>query len=196
VILNSAGQATVTFLILGGTGLFLYIYHVRTRRFDASNRKSIRSWRAYQWVDWYLKGSTLFIALAATYSNHLLLVKLHHSLACTLLGLTIAGLAILLFAAAMRSLDAQYTPAHRSHLPTCIVRTGPYRYIRHPVYTSNLILLCGMFLFSGSAWMLVNLVILITYYVPTILTEEAAIMDHLPEYRDYAKGTGRFFPRL
>ena len=185
---------TVTGLILTGTAPFFSFYHVRTRRFDASNRQQVTNWRAYEWIDWYLKLSTLAVAVVSIHWQTAWLLPVHHSALLSIAGLALAGVAIALFAWAMSSLDAQYTPAHQSRLPSQIVRHGPYRFIRHPVYTSNLLLISSLFLFSGSAWLLINLGILIAYYVPTILVEERAIRSEFPEYDHYAGQTGRFFP--
>ena len=189
-------RATMTILVLAGAAVIVYFYHLRPRRFDPSARQRVTSWRPYELIDWYLKISTVAISLAAIHWDHPLLLEVHDSLTLRLLGLGLAGLALLLFGTAMWTLDSQYTPAHQSHLPSSIVTTGPYRYIRHPVYTANLMLLVGMFLTSGSLWLPVNLLILITYYVPTILVEETAIQRSFPEYREYASQTGRFFPRV
>lgn len=189
-------RTSVTLSILAGAAFFLYIYHVRTRRFDPSQRPRVMSWPGYALVDLYLKVSTLAITLAAIQLDDRLLLKVHEFVPLRLFGLALSGLALLLFSTAMWTLDAHYTPAHQSHVPTAIVQTGPYRYIRHPVYTSNLILLVGMFLVSGSLWIVVNLVILIAYYLPTIMIEEAAIKRHLPAYHGYALRTGMLFPRL
>jgi protein-S-isoprenylcysteine O-methyltransferase Ste14 len=186
----------MTVLILAGAAVFLYFYHVRTRRFDPSSRQRLTLWRPYELIDWYLKISTVIISLTAVHLDHSLLLEIHDRLVLRLVGLTLAGCALLLFGAAMWTLDSQYTPAHKSHLPSLIVTAGPYRFIRHPVYTSNLLLLIGLFLTTGSLWLVVNWLILISYYIPTILLEEAAILRSYPEYREYSNSTGRFFPRL
>lgn len=189
-------RTLLTLLVLAGATLFLFVYHVRTRRIDASDRQRIPSWGAYLWVDLYLKLSTLLITLAAIHLEHPWLLRFHHSLPLHLLGLGLAAFALLLFILAMRVLDHQFTPAHASRVPTAIVQSGPYRFIRHPIYSSNLILMSGMLLLSGSAWIGINLLILIFYYLPTIMVEERAMKEYLPEYKEYAARTGMVFPRL
>jgi protein-S-isoprenylcysteine O-methyltransferase Ste14 len=189
-------QNILTVLLLTGTGLFLYFYHVRTKRFGTEGRKQVTSFRWYEIVDWYLKISSLMITLAAIHWQQPLLLQFHDQMGLRFVGMGLAAIAIALFVWAMSTLGRHYTPAHLSHLPLKLVGTGPYRIIRHPVYTSNLLLMVALLLVSGSWWMLLNLVILITYYVPTIVLEERSLCGEFPEYREYARRTGRFFPRL
>ena len=184
-----------TGLVVAGAALFLYFYHVRTRNFDAGDRTQVTAWRFYGAIDIYLKVSTLAITIASLNSDSVWLWEIHHSIPISLLGLLMAGAALLLFAIAMRTLDQQFTPAHQSHLPNQIIRSGPYRFIRHPIYTSNLLLMMGLFLLSGSVWIILNMLVLIAYYVPTIRIEERAIRSSFPEYDEYAQTTGRMLPR-
>ncbi len=186
----------ITVALISGTALFLYFYHVRTRRFDSSDRKQVTSWRWYEFVDWYLKISSVLITVAAIHWQHPILLPFHDQPALRWIGLLGCGAAILLFAWAMTTLDRHYTPAHVARLPKEIVTAGPYRFIRHPIYTSNLLLLISLTLTSGSLWLLLNLVILIAYYVPTIRREEKALAEEFDEYRDYMKRTGRILPRF
>ena len=195
VIPNSPLSLACTGLVIVGALLFLYLYHVRTRSFDVGDRTQVTAWRFYGAIDLYLKVSTLAITIAALNTANTWLWEIHHSIPVSLLGLLIAGAALLLFATAMLTLDQQFTPAHQSHLPNQIIRSGPYRFIRHPIYTSNLLLMMGLFLLSGSVWIILNLLVLIAYYVPTILIEERALRSSFPEYDDHAQTTGRILPR-
>lgn len=193
---SSLLRTAVTLLVIAGAGVFLFFYHVLTRRIDCTQRDRIPSWGAYVWVDLYLKVSTLLITLTAIQRDDPWLLKFHHWVPLNLIGLAMAGSALLLFTLAMRTLDQQFSPAHESRVPTAIVQSGPYRFIRHPIYTSNLILMIGMLLLSGSAWIIINLLILIGYYLPTIRVEERAMKESLPQYKDYADRTGMIFPKL
>jgi protein-S-isoprenylcysteine O-methyltransferase Ste14 len=186
----------LTVLLLAGTAWFLYVYHVRTRHIDVESRQQVSDVPHYEWVDWYLKISSLLITLLSIHLSKPWLIQVHDATPVRWLGMLLAGGALLLFTWAMGTLDTQYSPAHRARLPDRIVSTGPYRWIRHPIYTSNLILLFGLALTSGSLWLVMNLAILVGYYVPTIGREEAAIADGHQEYREYMSRTGRFFPKL
>ena len=71
---------------------------------------------------------------------------------------------------------------------------GLYKLIRHPLYTSNLLLVIGVFIACGSALILINFCILFIYYLMAALSEEKALLNHFPKYKKYKKQTGMFLP--
>lgn len=186
----------VTGLVFLGAALFLYFYHVRTRKIKDDDRERVRNWRFYGWIDAWLKVSTLVVTVLSLNYQYGWLLLFHNSRGLRIAGLIVAGLALAFFVWAMRTLADQYTPAHVARAPKHVVEQGPYRFIRHPVYAANLWLLFAMLLLSGSLWIVVNLATLIAHYVPTMILEERAIAERLPEYREYARRTGQLFPKL
>lgn len=79
-----------------------------------------------------------------------------------------------------------------------LVKSGPYRWIRHPIYTAYLLNYLGGGLLAGN---------LILTFVPTILfgilvalrvhPEEGAMLEQFgDDYREYIKNTGRFLPKF
>ena len=78
-----------------------------------------------------------------------------------------------------------------------LVTTGPYRWIRHPLYTFGLLLFIGFGLLADN-WLFLFLG-LITFMIMAIRTpkEEANLIDKFGEdYLKYMQQTGRFFPKL
>ena len=79
-----------------------------------------------------------------------------------------------------------------------LVTDGPYRWIRHPMYTAFYILHIAVFFltanwFIGVTW-LTGLTIIIMLRVNR---EEAMLLTRFGEqYNTYMKGTGRFLPRI
>jgi protein-S-isoprenylcysteine O-methyltransferase Ste14 len=78
-----------------------------------------------------------------------------------------------------------------------LVTGGPYRYIRHPLYTAGLAFFVAMSVAAGS-WFLL-LAILTTFALLLVRTpkEEAKLLERFgDDYREYMKRTGRYIPRL
>jgi len=78
-----------------------------------------------------------------------------------------------------------------------LVTSGPYRWVRHPMYTVHIV-----YFFT---WVLVsaNLLLLINYLLTTVLIfaripkEEKMLLEQFgDEYRAYMKRTGRLLPRF
>src|SRR5687767_15626447 len=67
-------------------------------------------------------------------------------------------LAIALFVSAVRTLRAAGTPVPGNRPTTTIVRTGPYRYSRNPIYLSFSLLQLGVAFWVNSLWLLVTLI--------------------------------------
>jgi protein-S-isoprenylcysteine O-methyltransferase Ste14 len=79
-----------------------------------------------------------------------------------------------------------------------LVTSGPYRYIRHPMYTTFFIVGFG-FLFLSANWLIGVIYIgtLLLMYAVRISAEEKMMLDRFGEaYRQYMKTTGRLLPRL
>lgn len=79
-----------------------------------------------------------------------------------------------------------------------LVRGGPYRWVRHPMYTAFVVTIVGMLLLSAN--LLVGgipLVLLPVVLLVRTPREEAMLLDRFgDEYRHYMTTTGRFLPRL
>ena len=111
-------------------------------------------------------------------------------------GTVIAVLACALFLSARMSLGSSYSPCSDSYLALRIVDRGPYRFVRHPLYLANILLLLAFFVMSGSLINLVNSAILSVYSFVAARNEERALNEGFPEYGDYRRRTGMLLPKL
>lgn len=87
---------------------------------------------------------------------------------------------------------------HAAANPTSggLVTTGPYRYIRHPIYTAACFLGWAGALHSGSVLALSLGLLLFAGALGRMLCEERLLVAMYPEYRAYARITKRMLPYL
>lgn len=85
---------------------------------------------------------------------------------------------------------------HAAANPTSgdLITTGPYRFIRHPIYTA----MC-LFAWSGilTHWTLIDAALgslLLLGAVTRILSEERLLVKRYPAYQEYANSTKRMLP--
>ena len=95
------------------------------------------------------------------------------------------------------SIGSGITPTSATRREHKLVTSGPYRWIRHPLYTfgSSMFVAFGM---MADNWFIILLGILV-FIAMAIRTpkEEANLIEKFgDEYREYMKHTGRYFPKL
>lgn len=141
--------------------------------------------------------SAVVVATAAIYVT-LLWIETQPLLA-TLVGLLLEGFAIWLFWAAISaSRAARLKMAFDLQNPHGLVTTGPYRYLRHPFYTSYLIFWIGWAIATWSLWAVLPLAVITVIYVLAALGEERKFSrtEMAAEYASYRQKTGFFWPKL
>jgi protein-S-isoprenylcysteine O-methyltransferase Ste14 len=78
-----------------------------------------------------------------------------------------------------------------------VVQHGPYRFVRHPLYASRIVLIIGTALTLGSWIALVPAVLNALLLVVRTSLEDRMLTTELPGYREYAKHVpGRLVPGL
>jgi protein-S-isoprenylcysteine O-methyltransferase Ste14 len=113
------------------------------------------------------------------------------------LGVGIGLLCVLGIYWLFNSIGSGITPTSATRKQHTLVTRGPYRWVRHPLYTvgASLFISFGM---MADNWFIAELGIL-TFILMAIRTpkEEANLIEKFgDEYREYMKRTGRFFPKL
>ena len=77
-----------------------------------------------------------------------------------------------------------------------IVVRGPYRFVRHPFYLGQTLVILGLAITYASIGMLIFNAIHFVLLVISGLMEECRLAEHSQEYRDYMKTAGFLFPKL
>jgi protein-S-isoprenylcysteine O-methyltransferase Ste14 len=75
-----------------------------------------------------------------------------------LLGPLVTACAVVLFLLSYREFRRAGTSVQGSKRSTVIVRTGPYRFSRNPIYLAFILLVLGLSVWLNSLWLLVMLV--------------------------------------
>jgi len=76
-----------------------------------------------------------------------------------------------------------------------LVTRGPYRFVRHPIYFSLVLMLIGAFLYYGYLFILIVFVIVIIDFMIRMIQEEKMMTGLFgKKYLDYTKRTWRLIP--
>ena len=117
---------------------------------------------------------------------------------CQIVGvLALIGSFVLMYLAFRE--NAYLTPTVRiqEERDHTVVSTGPYRYVRHPMYTGFHLFFIGMPLLLGSAFGFALALILIGLFVRRAALEERLLQKELPGYDAYmGQVNSRFIPHV
>jgi protein-S-isoprenylcysteine O-methyltransferase Ste14 len=75
-----------------------------------------------------------------------------------------------------------------------LVASGPYRYVRHPLYLAEEVAVLGLFMQFFSIWTTIILVLQIAFQLRRMHHEEAVLSETLPAYAAYRSTTARLIP--
>jgi protein-S-isoprenylcysteine O-methyltransferase Ste14 len=102
------------------------------------------------------------------------------------------GLPVSVMGLALRAWAAGHLEKNRS-----LAESGPYAYVRNPLYIGTLAVAAG-FVIASRRWELGVLfaAVFLLIYLPVVELEEQHLRSLFPQYADYAKRVPRLRPRL
>ncbi|NLE43371.1 MAG: isoprenylcysteine carboxylmethyltransferase family protein [Chloroflexi bacterium] len=109
------------------------------------------------------------------------------------LVLALSGLSLHMWSRA--HLQHFYTERVEYQVGHAVVDTGPYAVVRHPTFTSFMMIAAGVFLVNPALPTLLTAAYAFWDFPRAAKQEEALLSARLPEYADYMARTSRFIPR-
>jgi len=183
------------YLIVGLVSLLMYDGK-KTKAPEVGERRPLNSVSSFRYI-YRLSQLTYLYALVLLFmGRHELTLSLFHSLATLYLGAWISVVGIVLFIGAKTALGQNYSHCSQMLLPKDVVTEGIYGYIRHPIYTANLIMIFGLFVATGDLLVIAIWCVMLGYYHRSARLEESDLQQEFPSYRRYMESTGRFMPKL
>jgi protein-S-isoprenylcysteine O-methyltransferase Ste14 len=77
-----------------------------------------------------------------------------------------------------------------------LVTSGPYRFVRHPLYLTEEIATIGVFMQFASAWTALIFAVQIAFQLRRMHNEELVLSARFPEYVAYRQHTARLIPGI
>jgi len=111
-----------------------------------------------------------------------------------LIGPSILFVAVLLFVLSFREFRAAGTSVRGTQRTTTIVRTGPYRFSRNPIYLAFVLFLLGLALWLNNLWLLVGLAAFVNFISIMIIPREEQFLERnfQAQYSEYKASVRRW----
>src|SRR5262245_52992704 len=114
-----------------------------------------------------------------------------------LLGIPLGLAGVTLFTWMFRHLGLNVTSTSMPREKATLVTSGPYRWIRHPMYSAALILVAAFALLTSNAVALLGGLVMFALLAARSRIEEQRLVEKFgDDYRNYQQCTGRFLPSL
>jgi protein-S-isoprenylcysteine O-methyltransferase Ste14 len=120
-------------------------------------------------------------------------IPYHPWLGWLAIAITLFGLAFAIWARAY--LGSNWSGAVTIKVGHELIRTGPYRLVRHPIYTGVILAMAGTAL-AYNQWRALAAVPLfwLAFTIKRLKEEQFMRLTFGPQYNDYARTTGAIFP--
>lgn len=136
------------------------------------------------------------IVLFGLYVFHFKMPELELADGLRYMGLICAGIGAVVSLLTIFNLGADLSPFPSPKEGSQLLTNGLFKWVRHPIYSGLLLAGYGWAIYTESVWKLVVTILLhILFYFKSVY-EEKKLEQQFPDYSNYRKHTGRFFPKL
>jgi protein-S-isoprenylcysteine O-methyltransferase Ste14 len=145
-----------------------------------------------KYKDYLFVGIQLLLFITYIIAPNYIKLNLHtfHSIAG--LAITIIGFVIILVA--ILQLNVNLSPFPTPTKNGSLLKTGVYKYVRHPIYSGILMAAAGFSFYSNDGCrILITLALLLLFYFKSNY-EEKLLKKQFSDYAVYMLKTGKFFP--
>jgi protein-S-isoprenylcysteine O-methyltransferase Ste14 len=95
------------------------------------------------------------------------------------------------------SIGTNISPSHATREGHQLVTHGPYRWVRHPLYTTGMLAMLSLTLLTALWWISLAMLLPLAVLIWRTPREEQRLIEAFgDQYRAYMRRTGRFLPRL
>jgi len=116
------------------------------------------------------------------------------SLTIQKIGVLMAVCGGIIITLALLQLNKNLSPFPTPKESASLLQNGLFKYMRHPIYTGIILLFTGYSVSQNSVYKLLISVFLVLLFYLKSNYEEQRLEQKFPDYKQYKKKTGRFFP--
>ena len=187
--------ATIIFL----TGIDISIYFRRKADKDTSEKVSYEDEGRAMFLILRIGGLVLWLSMLGylIYPSLLAWSKVGLPAWIRWLGVGMGITCVFLIYWMFSSIGTGITPTVATRKAHKLVTKGPYRWIRHPLYTFGTLFFLSFALIADSWFIAVMALLAITMLTIRLPNEEAHLIEKFgDEYREYIQRTGRYLPKF
>jgi len=188
----------VTLIVLFSLFSIIRIEYYRRAR-KAGYRTVIVESRWYSiWLSIFICYTVFTFFVYILFPELLAWAKISLPLALRIIGALLGVMALLWFLWIHRYLGSNLSVSLRIKDSQTLITDGPYRWIRHPMYTAFYLLHLATFLLTANWFIGVSWTVGLTIIIALRVRREEAMMINRfgDQYRLYMQQTGRFFPAI
>ncbi len=188
-------EMLIYYAVIAGLWIVLIVYWILSALGAKRNVGSSRSWR---WEIGFRLVMLALIVLALRFfrSTHLHFLIVNTSVLLGILGAALCALGVGSAIWARAILGRNWGLPMSQKESAELVRSGPYAYVRHPVYAGYLLAMLGSAIGQSILWVL-PLIGGAVYFIHSARREERLLLEEFPEqYPPYKKRTKMLVPFL
>ena len=139
---------------------------------------------------------TLQFSLFLAYVANIKIAAINFDYTVKNTGLILVILGSILLIISVITLNKNLSPFPAPKANGELIEKGPYKYVRHPIYTSVLCCLLGYAFYTNSIYKISVTLLVFVLFLIKYKYEEARLLNTFKDYTNYKKRTGAFLPKI